>query len=87
MLSKESIPGTSLTVSKLALGGWLTFGDRLADGDSFRLLETAVDGGINFIDLADVYTVRSASAYIGYPYPDESRDRNINGQGGMMKGA
>jgi aryl-alcohol dehydrogenase-like predicted oxidoreductase len=58
----RDIPGTDLRVSCLGLGGWLTFGDRLDDATSHRLLREALDGGVNFLDLADVYGARVGGA-------------------------
>ena len=61
-MEKRAVPGTDLRLSCLALGGWLTLGDRLDDASSLRLLHAAVDGGIDFLDLADVYGARAGGA-------------------------
>ena len=45
---------TGLTVSRLALGT-MTFGLQTDEPVSQRILDRAVDGGINFLDTADVY--------------------------------
>ncbi|MEJ7687388.1 MAG: aldo/keto reductase [Variovorax sp.] len=45
---------TGLTVSRLALGT-MTFGLQTDEAASHRILDRATDGGINFIDTADVY--------------------------------
>ncbi|MEJ8848483.1 aldo/keto reductase [Variovorax rhizosphaerae] len=45
---------TGLTVSRLALGT-MTFGLQTDEATSFRILDKATDGGINFLDTADVY--------------------------------
>ncbi len=45
---------TGLTVSRLALGT-MTFGLQTDEAVSHRILDRATDGGINFIDTADVY--------------------------------
>jgi len=76
-LKVESVTGTSLAISKLALGGWLTFGERVAEGEAFRLLKTAVNGGINFIDLADVYGNGNAERIVGKFLKHHSRDKLI----------
>lgn len=62
---RRQIPGTPLHVSSLALGGWLTLGDRLDDAASLRLLDAAVSGGIDFLDLADVYGNGGAERVVG----------------------
>ena len=51
----RAIPGTYLSLSSLALGGWLTFGEGVAYADSLRILHAAIDGGITFLYLADMY--------------------------------
>jgi len=61
----REVPGTPLRLSSLAFGGWLTLGDRLDDAASMRLLDTAVSGGINFLDLADVYGNGGAERVVG----------------------
>jgi aryl-alcohol dehydrogenase-like predicted oxidoreductase len=45
---------TGLTVSRLALGT-MTFGLQTDEATSFRILDKATEGGINFLDTADVY--------------------------------
>ncbi len=47
---------SGLRVSNISIGGWLTYGGSVGEPDSVRILHRAVDGGINFIDLADVYS-------------------------------
>ena len=41
-------------VSKLCLGT-MSFGNRTDEDEAHRIVDTAIDGGINFIDTADVY--------------------------------
>ena len=45
---------TGLTVSRLALGT-MTFGLQTDESESHRILDKAAEGGINFLDTADVY--------------------------------
>src|ERR1700710_126908 len=45
---------TGLTVSRLALGT-MTFGLQTEEAVSHRILDVAAEGGINFLDTADVY--------------------------------
>ena len=61
----RSVPGTDLRLSSLGLGGWLTFGDAVAEADSLRILRAAVDGGVNFLDLADMYAAGGAERVVG----------------------
>lgn len=45
---------TGLVVSRIALGT-MNFGELTDEATSFRIMDTAVDAGINFFDTADVY--------------------------------
>ncbi|MCB9883903.1 MAG: aldo/keto reductase [Planctomycetes bacterium] len=64
-MQTRPIPGTDLAVSSLSLGGWLTFGGSLDDATSLRILRTAVDRGVTFLDLADVYAHGAAERVVG----------------------
>jgi voltage-dependent potassium channel beta subunit len=56
---------TGLKLSEISLGGWLTFGGQVDDETAFAILDTAVDHGINFIDLADIYARGNAERVFG----------------------
>lgn len=67
------IPNTDLEVSRLAYGTWHMGGswDRTPLTDELkeraeRLILTAVDHGINHIDLADIYTKGKSDAVVGH---------------------
>lgn len=47
---------SGLELSVVAIGGWLTFGGSIGDRATRKILGAALDGGVNFIDLADVYS-------------------------------
>jgi aryl-alcohol dehydrogenase-like predicted oxidoreductase len=64
-METRPIPGTELRVSVLALGGWLTLGERVPDDEALRILHAAADSGINFLDLADVYGKGGAERLVG----------------------
>jgi voltage-dependent potassium channel beta subunit len=51
----RSLGQCGLKVSEISIGGWVTIGGTVDEAMGIRILHTAVDGGINFIDLADVY--------------------------------
>lgn len=55
---------TGLSVSRLCLGT-MTFGLQTDEADSQRILDTAVEGGINFLDTADVYPLGGGLATVG----------------------
>ncbi len=56
---------TGLKLSEISLGGWLTFGKTVEDDVAFRILDVAIDHGVNFIDLADIYARGNAERVVG----------------------
>ena len=55
-----------LKVSEIALGGWTTFGDSIADPAAAReLITAAYDRGINFYDIADIYARGESERMMG----------------------
>ncbi len=53
---------TGLKVSRLCLGT-MNFGDVTDEKTSARILDEALEAGINFIDTADVYGTEQSSYY------------------------
>lgn len=47
-------------ISEISIGGWLTLGGSVDKDSSIDILEAAIDHGINFIDLADMYSYGEA---------------------------
>lgn len=56
---------SGLKVSTVGLGTWLNFGNFLDDRAAKGLVRRALDGGINLIDLADVYAEGKAEEQVG----------------------
>ncbi len=56
---------TGLKISSVSIGGWLTLGGSVGSEGSARILRRAVEGGVNFIDLADVYSAGAAEEVAG----------------------
>ena len=56
---------SGLKISTVSIGGWLTLGGSVDAEGSARILRCAVDGGVNFIDLADVYSAGAAEEVAG----------------------
>ena len=52
-------------VSVLALGSWLTLGSSVDQATTNALLRAALDGGINFLDTADIYARGEAELALG----------------------
>lgn len=55
---------SGLTVSRLCLGT-MTFGGRTDEADSVRIVDRALDAGVNFIDTADAYNGGRSEEILG----------------------
>ena len=62
-MEHRNLGGSALSVAPLCLGGNV-FGWTIDEAASFRLLDAALDGGLNFIDTADVYS-RWVQGHVG----------------------
>ncbi|MCK4659088.1 MAG: aldo/keto reductase family protein [Phycisphaerae bacterium] len=61
-------------VSVFGLGGWLSYGESGADPQTVRtILTTAFDAGINFFDIADIYSKGEAERAMGRVLADFPR--------------
>ncbi len=56
---------SGLRVSAVSVGGWLTLGASVDHDAAAEILEAAVEGGVNFIDLADIYAFGAAESAAG----------------------
>ena len=55
-----------MRVSALSIGGWTTFGESVKDiGLTRKILHAAIDGGMNYIDLADIYAIGECETAAG----------------------
>jgi len=54
-----------IKVSEISLGGWLTFGGTVEEKMTARIVAAAIDQGVNFIDLADIYSRGEAEQVCG----------------------
>lgn len=64
---------TGLRLSAVSVGGWLTLGGSVDDETSRAIVRTAIDGGVNFIDLADVYSRGEAERVAGEAIAEHDR--------------
>ncbi|MFU8803830.1 MAG: aldo/keto reductase family protein [Bradymonadaceae bacterium] len=64
---------SGLRVSAIAIGGWLTLGKSVADETSHNILRAAIDEGINFIDVADIYARGESERVVGEILGDYKR--------------
>lgn len=62
-----------MKVSEISIGGWLTFGGTVDEAMTGKIIREAIDGGINFIDLADIYSRGQAETVIGKIIKDYQR--------------
>ncbi|MBK8012504.1 MAG: aldo/keto reductase family protein [Deltaproteobacteria bacterium] len=59
------VGSSGLKVSAFSFGGWLTLGGSVERSVSETLVRAAIDLGINFVDLADVYSGGEAERVVG----------------------
>ncbi|MBQ6036191.1 MAG: aldo/keto reductase [Lachnospiraceae bacterium] len=58
------LPGTGLCVSRLSLGTMM-FGGQTSEEDSLKIVDCALDGGINVVDTADMYNAGLSEVAVG----------------------
>lgn len=64
---------TGLKVSEIALGAWLTYGGSVDAKQTEVIVRTALDAGINYFDLADIYTYGKAEEVVGKALKGQKR--------------
>lgn len=65
---------SGLMVSAISLGAWLTYGsDAVEQKASMQCLRAAVEQGVNFIDVADIYSSGEAEKVVGKFIKDYTR--------------
>jgi aryl-alcohol dehydrogenase-like predicted oxidoreductase len=74
-MKHKILRGTGVTVSQVCLGT-MTFGQQVDEAEADRILGVAMDGGVNFVDTADVY-VNGESEIITGKILKEKRDQVI----------
>jgi 1-deoxyxylulose-5-phosphate synthase len=68
---------SSLDVSEISLGSWLTYGVGVEADKARACLDAAFDVGINFIDTANVYGRGAAEAFLGEALKERPRDSYV----------
>ena len=74
-MERAAIPGTSLEVSRVALGTWAIGGwmwGGTDDTESIAAIRAALDRGINLIDTAPVYGFGHSEEIVGQALAEES---------------
>lgn len=72
-MEHRRLGNTGLKVSAISIGGWLTFGKGIDEDATRRVLRVAIEQGIDFIDLADVYASGAAESAVGTLLPELRR--------------
>src|SRR5262245_33756547 len=73
----RKLGASTLEVSEIALGSWLTYGVGVEQRGARDCLRAAFDAGINFIDTANVYGRGAAESLLGELLRDYRRDDYI----------
>ena len=62
-----------IKVSEISLGAWLTYGNTVDARATAEIIHAAVDAGVNFIDIADIYSNGEAEKVVGQAIRDYTR--------------
>jgi aryl-alcohol dehydrogenase-like predicted oxidoreductase len=54
-----------IKVSEISLGAWLTYGNSVDASRTSEIVKAAIEAGVNFIDLADIYAKGEAERVVG----------------------
>lgn len=68
---------TGLRVSEIAIGGWLTYGGPVEQERTDSIIKTAIEAGVNFIDIADIYAHGKAETMMGHAIKPFERHRLV----------
>ncbi len=69
---------SGLKISAISLGGWTTFGGSIQDGQQARrIIEIALEGGVNFFDQADAYARGESERVMGEVLKDQPREKLV----------
>lgn len=69
---------SGLKVSSISLGGWTTFGGSIQDAvQARRIIEIALEGGVNFFDQADAYARGESERVMGAVLKDQPREKLV----------
>lgn len=56
---------SGLKISEISIGAWLTYGGSVEAAEAEKVLRVAIDAGINFIDISDIYARGEAEKVVG----------------------
>jgi voltage-dependent potassium channel beta subunit len=73
-MTYRSLGTCGMKVSTFSIGGWTTFGDSVKDLSlTSKILHTAIENGMNYIDLADIYAIGECELAVGKVLKDLPR--------------
>jgi voltage-dependent potassium channel beta subunit len=72
-LNYRRVGKTGLKVSEIALGAWLTYGGSVEAKQAKSIIKVALGLGVNFLDLADIYSYGKAEEVVGRIIKDIQR--------------
>ncbi|MBI5265681.1 MAG: aldo/keto reductase family protein [candidate division Zixibacteria bacterium] len=64
---------TGLKISEISLGAWLTYGGTVDQKRADKIIHRAVELGVNFIDISDIYARGSAEKVVGQAIAEMKR--------------
>jgi aryl-alcohol dehydrogenase-like predicted oxidoreductase len=73
----RKLGNSSLDVSEISLGSWLTYGVGVEADKARACLDAAFDVGINFIDTANIYGRGAAETFLGEALKGRARDSYV----------
>ncbi len=69
---------SGLKISRIALGGWTTFGGSVTDEAIARgIIDQAIAGGVNFFDQADIYAKGQSELLMGKILKEQNRNNLV----------
>ncbi len=73
VMNYRRVGKTGLKISEIALGAWLTYGGSVKPREAEQIIHAALDLGINYLDLADIYSQGKAEEIVGQAIKDYQR--------------
>ena len=64
-MNYRRVGNAGLKVSSVSLGAWLTYGGSVESEAAAQCIHTAIEQGVNFIDVADAYAKGEAEKVVG----------------------
>ena len=64
---------TGLKISEISLGAWLTYGGSVESHPAEKILEAAIAAGVNFLDVADIYSEGNAEKVVAKVLKNHTR--------------